>query len=377
MAEGKLESSLIETITNIRETRLASRETVAQTVSGGHLHDTINARAIFERQVVWYDVALALLVGLEQVIVISVGAFLIVEEELMTVGMLYAFLAYRQAFSNAALAMVDNLLEYALVSVHMERIADILQIERDVGVGQDGRGLSLPIGGDLELRDVTFQYGRSEPPVLSRCSVVVSEGSFVAVVGPSGAGKSTLLLVLMGLLDPQSGTVTIGGYRKAAVGGSSFREGMAAVSDRDALISGTVADNIVFYADTFDMDNVERAAKIAEVHDDVTALPMGYRAVVGNGGLSSGQQQRILIARAVYRCPRVLFLDEGTAHVDERLERMIFENLRRLGITCVFATHNMELLTFADEVILWEEGRPSKVPRERVAGSALIEGGRI
>lgn len=377
ISEGRLETSLIETITNIREVRLANRETVAQTVSGSHLHDTINARVVFERQVVWYDVALALLVGLEQVVVLSAGAYLIVEDGLMSIGMLYAFLAYRQAFSNAALALVDNVLEYALVSVHIERVADILQVERDVGVAGSEGGLRLPIRGDIELRDVTFRYGKSEPAVLSGCSVVVSEGSFVAVVGPSGAGKSTLLLVLMGLLEPQSGTVTVGGYRKDAVGASNFREGMAAVSDRDGLISGTVADNIIFYAETVDMEMVERAARIAEVHEEIAALPMGYRAVVGNGGLSSGQQQRILIARAIYRSPWALFLDEGTAHVDGELERKIFDNLRELGITCVFATHNMELLSFADDVVIWENGRPAKVRPEHVAARGSMEERRI
>lgn len=361
VAEGKLESSLIESIRNIREVRLAGRETVAQTVTGNHLHDTINARVVFERQVVWYDAAQALLVGLEQVIVVALGALFIVEDGLMSVGMLYAFLAYRQAFSNAALATVDNLLEYALVGVHVDRVADILQIDQDVGIGGSGSGLVLPVGGDLELRKVTFRYGKSEPAVLSDFDVVVEEGSFLAVVGPSGAGKSTLLLIFMGLLEPESGTVTIGGHRKDAVGARSFREGMATVSDRDALISGTVIDNIVFHGETVDMGMVERAAQLAEVHDEVAALPMGYRAVVGSGGLSSGQQQRILLARALYRQPRVLFLDEGTAHLDAKLERRVFENLRGLGITCVFATHNVELLEFADSVILWQDGEPTKV----------------
>ena len=109
------------------------------------------------------------------------------------------------------------------------------------------------------------------------------------------------------------------------------------------------------------MDIVEWAARKAEIHDEIMELPMGYRSIVGTGGLSAGQRQRILIARALYRRPSILFLDEGTAHLDADVEQRVFENLKTLGITCLYATHNMDLLGFADEVVLWKDDGPVAV----------------
>ena len=237
ISEGNLESSLIESIRNIREVRLANRELEAHATASSHLHDSLNARARFERQVVWYGVAQGPFPGFEQILVISIGAYLIVVDGLMTVGMLYAFLAFRLAFSNAAIATVDNFLDYKLVGVHLERVADILDVAIDSRLEEPASALSFPLRADLELQDVTFSYGDAEAAILSNVSLSVREGSFVALLGPSGAGKTTLLMVMMGLVDPEPGTVLLGGWGREAIGSRSFRERMAAVSDGDVLIA--------------------------------------------------------------------------------------------------------------------------------------------
>ena len=309
----------------------------------------------------WYDVAQTLFPGIEQILVISIAASLIVTDGVITIGMLYAFLAFRLAFSNAALATVDNFFEYALVRVHLDRVADILDVELDKGFDEPASALVVPINGDLEVQDVTFSYGAAEASILSGVRIVVREGSFLAFVGPSGVGKSTLLLIMMGLLEPKSGKITFGGWNRDAIGARSFREGMAAVSDGDVLVSGSVTENIAFRAEQLDTSRVEWAAKVAEIHDDVLALPMGYRSLVGSGGLSAGQRQRILIARALYRKPKILFLDEGTAHLDADVEQRVFRNLKEIGISCVYATHNLGLLQFADDIVTWRDGCPMQM----------------
>ncbi len=144
--------------------------------------------------------------------------------------------------------------------------------------------------------------------------------SRVAIVGPSGVGKSTLLRLLIGLIQPSSGRIEVDGVPLDRLGIRSYRAGIAALLQDDALLSGSIRDNITFFDLTPDLAQVERAARIAHIYDDIIQLPMGFDSRIGDMGsaLSVGQQQRLLLARALYREPSILFLDEGTSHLDLR-----------------------------------------------------------
>src|SRR5260221_4789479 len=168
----------------------------------------------------------------------------------------------------------------------------------------------------------------------------------------SGSGKSTLRKVMLVLLEPTGGEVLIDGLPLGQIGPRAYREQIGAVMQEDQL-SGSIADNICFFETTFDLQRMIECARIAGIHDDIIAMPMSYNSLIGDMGssLSSGQKQRVLLARALYRQPKILFLDEGTAHLDTEKEKEINANLRYLNITRVSVAHRPEITHGADMII--------------------------
>ena len=189
--------------------------------------------------------------------------------------------------------------------------------------------------------------------MLENVNLSIAPGSFVTIMGPSGGGKTTLLKIMLGLLEPTSGEVLVDGIPLPTLGVRVYREQVAAVMQEDQLLSGTIADNICFFDPAFDEERMMMCARMAAVHDDIMAMPMAYNSLIGDMGssLSGGQKQRVLLARALYKNPKILFLDEGTAHLDVERERQINERLRRLGITLISVAHRPEMMSGTDTVI--------------------------
>jgi ATP-binding cassette subfamily B protein RaxB len=179
------------------------------------------------------------------------------------------------------------------------------------------------------------------------------------IAGPSGAGKTTLAKVLLGLIEPSSGEVVVDGTPLPILGTQVYREHVAAVMQDDHLVSGSIADNICFFDPAFDMDWMIECAQRAGIHDEIMAMPMTYNSLIGDMGssLSGGQRQRVLLARALYRRPRILVLDEGTAHLDIEMERRINDTLRELKITRVVIAHRPETIRAADRVFSLDKAR--------------------
>jgi ATP-binding cassette, subfamily B, bacterial CvaB/MchF/RaxB len=181
----------------------------------------------------------------------------------------------------------------------------------------------------------------------------VAPGQFVTIMGPSGCGKTTLVKIMLGLLEPTSGEILVDGRPLRQTGTRAYREQIGAVMQEDQLLSGSIADNICFFEPTFDLQGMIECARVAGIHDDVMAMPMSYNSLIGDMGcaLSSGQKQRILLARALYRRPKILFLDEGTAHLDTEKEKEINANLRHLKMTRVSIAHRPEITHGADMIL--------------------------
>jgi ATP-binding cassette subfamily B protein RaxB len=197
----------------------------------------------------------------------------------------------------------------------------------------------------------------------------VPKGGFVAIVGPSGSGKTTLMRIMLGLLNPTSGQVLIDGVPLGPATNSAWRQRIGAVMQDDSLLTGTLADNIAFFDTRLDQARVEAAAKLARVHDDVMKMPMAYQSLIGDMGaaLSSGQRQRIMLARALYRDPDALFLDEGTANLDEENEAAIGDMIAGLPITRIVIAHRPALIERADIVLRLDGGQMVRVERKGAA----------
>jgi ATP-binding cassette, subfamily B, bacterial CvaB/MchF/RaxB len=205
----------------------------------------------------------------------------------------------------------------------------------------------------LRARDIRFRYGDNEPEVLAGVGLDVAMGECVAIIGPSGSGKTTFLKILAGLLRPQSGTVSLHGLPLQALGLDEYRSQIGCVLQDDRLFAGSIADNIAGFAETVDRDLVQTAASLAAIHDEVVRLPMGYETLVGDMGssLSGGQIQRIVLARALYRRPRLLLLDEATSHLDEENETAINRAICSLTIPRVIVAHRRSTIEMADRII--------------------------
>jgi ATP-binding cassette, subfamily B, bacterial CvaB/MchF/RaxB len=213
---------------------------------------------------------------------------------------------------------------------------------------------------------VRFRYGEAEPWVIDDCSFSINAGESVALVGPSGQGKTTMAKVLLGLLAPEAGSVMVNGVDVRKVGLHAYRETIGCVMQDDILFAGSVADNICFFDPSPDQARIEEAARLAQIHEDIVAMPMGYQSLVGDMGssLSGGQCQRVLLARALYRKPSILILDEATSHLDVERERLINESIREMRITRIIIAHRPETIRSADRVIALQKGKAYEVDVE-------------
>jgi len=205
----------------------------------------------------------------------------------------------------------------------------------------------------VQVREVSFRYASSEPDVLHDFSVEVSPGECIAIVGPSGAGKTTLLKLMTGLLAPQSGRVMVDGVDLERIGQRQYRRLFGAVMQDDTLLKGTITENISFFDLETDHAWVEECARIASIHNEIVAMPMGYNTRVGDLGstLSGGQRQRIFLARALYKRPKLLFLDEATSHLDLANEQAINLALKSLSVSRIMIAHRPDTIAMADRIV--------------------------
>jgi ATP-binding cassette, subfamily B, bacterial CvaB/MchF/RaxB len=344
-------TNFIESARAIQSIKLFNRETDRES-QWFNLHaDTVNASIRKGRAVIQFGTMNRAIFGFENIVTVYLAATLALDNQL-TVGMIFAFMAYKTSFTDKASTLVEKVLDFRLLDLHLERISDIALNPMEQGHDRPLLNAAT-IRGEIELRNVSFRYAETERFVLENVNLKVRAESFVTVMGPSGGGKTTLLKIMLGLLEPTSGEVLVDGIPLQTIGVRVYREQVAAVMQEDQLLSGSISDNIGFFDSNFDHEKMVSCAQMAGVHEEIMAMPMGYNSLIGDMGssLSGGQKQRVLLARALYKDPRILFLDEGTAHLDVAKEKEINERLRRLSITRISVAHRPEMMSGADTIL--------------------------
>jgi len=354
---ARQQSQLLESIRGIQTLKLAERTEERRAAWLNTLADQFSAELRSSRLSVWHQAGHLLLSGTQRIAVIWLAALAVIEAR-FSVGMLYAFISYQDQFSQRAAGLIDRLLELRLLRLQAERVADILLSEPEP-VAPEFPQAPDSTGCELELRNLWFRYGEGEPWILQDVSLRVREGESLVITGASGCGKTTLLKVLLGLHAPTRGEILVGGVPLSRLGLPAWRHMIGVVMQEDRLFAGSIADNICFFDHAPEMALITECARMAAIDAEIAALPMGYQTPVGDigGGLSGGQAQRVMLARALYRRPRLLVLDEATNQLDLPNERRVTGLLDTLPLTRLVVAHRPETIARAGRVMVLAGGR--------------------
>lgn len=329
------------------------------------LTEEINAGTRRRRHFTLFSSLVAGIQFMAPLLVLVTSAFKVSAGQL-GLGEMTAFTTLSMGVFNPLTSLVLAGFQVATLKAPLTRLGDILDAEPDEP-GQlvksgPGAEADVTVGvADLVLRGVRFQYPGAAAPVLTDIDLTIGAGSFVALMGPSGCGKSTLATIVSGLYRPSAGQVLIGGEAFGNIDRAWLRRSISFVNQDVRIFAGTIRDNITMGAaaeDSYACD-YGRAAAIAQVHDEIAALPMGYETLLGPGGsgLSGGQRQRIALARALVRCPRILILDEATSALDRVTEKNVISSIRQLDCTLLLITHRLTAAADADEICVISDGK--------------------
>ena len=370
--EANQSSHFLESLRGMQAIKLFNAQADRQSRFSSLVVDTMNAGIAIRKLELLFAVLHRLLFGLERVAVVWIGALLVMDRHL-TVGMLFAFFAYKETFAARVSGLIDKTVELRMLRLQGDRLADIVLTAPEADAPVAPQRID-ETEASIELRGVSFRYADGEPDVLRGVSLKIEAGESVAIVGPSGCGKTTLLKLMLGLHVPTAGEVLVGGVPLARVGQRAWRDRVGVVMQDEPLFSGSIADNIGFFCADPDIEWLQQCARVAAVHDDIEAMPMGYNTLIGDMGaaLSGGQKQRILLARALYKRPQILLLDEATSSLDVERERVVNHAVRQLALTRVIVAHRPETIASAARVIALHDGRVAQDLRS-VPGAAPLQ----
>lgn len=349
---AKQSTHFMETMRGIRAIKRFGKEEVRKNTWLTLFVNTINARLYTQKLGLMFGFINGIIFGLENLIIIYIGANLVIDGT-FTVGILMAFIAYKNQFGGRISSLIDKFIEVKMLSLHGERLADIVLEKAEKDDFPSLVEQKEVANYDIQVDNLSFSYSDDEPNIINNLSFHIKNKESVAIIGATGCGKSTLISLLIGELKPKSGNIKIAGKIHHNMAELNAQGIIACVSQDDTLFAGSLIENISFFDDKLNSEWAENCAIMAGIHDEIMAMPMGYQTLVGDMGnvLSGGQKQRILIARALYQKPKILFLDEATSHLDINKEHQINEMIKSLGITRVMVAHRPETIKSADRII--------------------------
>ncbi len=354
---AKRDTHFLETLRGIKTIKLFNALNSRHAHFSNLMVETINRQLSAKKLKLLIRTLNTLLLGSLAILIIWLGSIRVIESN-FSIGMLLAFISYKDQFLSRTSALIDRIVDLQMLKLHGERLADIALTEQETtnialgAVKYSSKSLTI------EVKDVSFRYAQSEPWVLENINFKVKAGEFVAITGKSGGGKSTLLSLLSGLLTPTKGEILINGEPIHHISIEQFRDSIGVVMQDDKLFAGSIADNISFFADELDQQHLEKCAKIAAIDSDIKAMPMGYHTLIGDMGttLSGGQKQRLIIARALYKKPAILLLDEATSHLDVTCEKSISKSLQHIEMTRIAIAHRPETIRAAQRILVLSQG---------------------
>jgi ATP-binding cassette, subfamily B, bacterial CvaB/MchF/RaxB len=373
---ARRDSHFLETLRGMKTIKLFNAQGARQAHWLNLLVQTVNRQVATQKLGLVFRTVNGGLIGIIAVLVIWLGAERVLANT-FSVGMLLAFISYKDQFLSRVSSLIDKVLDLFMLRLHAERLADIAltepeahQVPLPLLAGEPGP--RRPLG--IELRALRFRYGASDPWILDGIDLAIAPGESVAIVGPSGCGKTTLLRLLASLLVPSAGEILADGraLNEGALG--QYRALIGVVLQDDQLFAGSIGDNISFFADVPEQARIEQCARQAAVLDDVNAMPMGFHTLIGDMGtvLSGGQKQRILIARALYRQPALLLLDEATSHLDVAREKAVNAAIGQLPMTRIVVAHRRETILSADRIIVLDKGKVAQDLRGAAGRSQFL-----
>ncbi|EOC0702479.1 peptidase domain-containing ABC transporter [Salmonella enterica subsp. enterica serovar Kokomlemle] len=342
------DSEIIETVRGILTIKITGivRERLSRYINKSV--ENSNKELIYYRTGIFFSMLSHLLFGICNIFIIWYGTYVTINNE-FTAGALIAFLSFSNMLGGRASSFIDKIIDLKLITVYSERISDITLTSPTIK-NKDNVMMSSINENSVVLKNITFGYNNKM--VLNDLSLDVKAGSSIAIVGPSGCGKTTLAKIILGLFKPQKGMVLFGGVNIDELDNDDYNSAIGAVMQDDQLFAGSILDNIVLFSNDINIDLVVSVSKAAFIHDDIMSMPMNYHTLVGDMGssLSGGQKQRVLIARALYRKPRLLIMDEATSHLDIDTEKAINNVISKMNITRLIIAHRQETINMADDI---------------------------
>lgn len=354
---SKQQTHFLESIRGIQTVHLFHKSEERRSSWLNALIDQFNAELKISRLSVTYQTANSLLFNAERIIIIIWLGALAVMDQRFSIGMLFAFISYKDQFSQRMASLVDKVFELRMIRLHGERVADIVLTEPEQDFSAPEIELDT-IRPSIEIRNLSFRYADSEPYVLNNLNLIIPAGQCIAITGASGCGKTTLMKLLLGLIEPTEGEILIGGIKLSQIGLANYRQLIGTVMQDDMLFSGSISDNVSFFDPTVNQEHLETCTRLAAIHTEISTLPMGYNTLVGDigSGLSGGQKQRLLLARALYKQPKIIFLDEATSHLDLNNEQVVNQAIQQIQLTRVIVAHRPETINMAERVVELRNG---------------------
>lgn len=357
---ARQQTYFLETIRGIKTIKLFNKEMVRRNSWISLFVDQINAKLSIQKLDIYYKGIKSFIFDTQNIIIIWLGASIIISKNL-SIGSFMAFLGYKVLFDTRVTAFIDNFFLIKNLKLQYDRLSDI--VDSEIEDSSSGVGYNFSeISASVEFKNVKFQYALYERNVLDDLSFKVYPGESVAIIGPTGCGKSTIFNLILGIFNPNQGQLLLGGHDIKTLGIENIRNIIGTVLQDDVLFAGSISDNISFFDSNLDEEWLVQCAKIVGIDDDISEMPMKYYTFVGDMGtiLSGGQKQRILLARALYKKPKILLLDEATSSLDLLKERLVSNNIKKLKITRLIIAHRPETILSADRILLMKNGRIQK-----------------